>query len=137
MSLRESAADFSRASDSELIGAVRRRIARDPGVSPLLKHMAGDLGVTPRRLSRAFQKNLGVSLAVYARQERVRIAQRLLLQTSMPVQDIADQLGFSCSANFATAFRDVVGMSPSEYRRNPVAHRDLTTSDVKWGQGPV
>lgn len=137
MSLKPGATDLSRASDSDLIIAVRRRLADEPGASSVVKDIADDLGVTPRRLDRAFRNNLGVSLAAYARRERLRVAQRLLLQTSRPIQNIADELGFSCSANFATVFRDVVGVSPSEYRRDPAAHRDLTTSDVKWGQGPV
>lgn len=35
----------------------------------------------------------------------------------MPVQDIADFLGFDSAANFATAFREVKGISPSAYRK--------------------
>lgn len=134
MSLKELTSDSRSASDSSLITAVRQRIVQEPGASVVLKHIARDLGVTPHRLSMAFQNNLGVSLAVFVRQERLRAAQRLLLQTSKPIQDIAEELGFSCSANFSSAFRERVGMSPSEYRRDPGAHRDLTNTDVKWGQ---
>lgn len=138
MSLKkEDATDPGRASDAELVAAVRRCVAEQAGAFSIIGQIASHFSVTPHRLTAAFRNQLGITPAVYLRQERMRVAQRLLLQTSMPIQDIALALGFSCAANFSSSFRAVAGMSPSEYRRNPQALRDLTTSDVKWGQGPV
>lgn len=137
MSIQNGATARGCASDTELVTAVRRRIAQNPGAFVTLKQIAHAFKVKPKRLTMAFQNILGLSVAQYVRRERLQAAQRLLLQTSRPIRDIAEELGFSCSANFASAFRMSVGMSPSEYRRDPHAHRDLTTRDVKWGEGPV
>ena len=46
-----------------------------------------------------------------------RAEQRLLLrQTDRTVLDIAGQFGYDNGSKFAKAFRDTVGMSPTEYR---------------------
>ena len=48
---------------------------------------------------------------------RMEEAKRLLEQTNMPVADIADELLYSCSAWFCSAFRRVNGETPLQYRR--------------------
>lgn len=51
--------------------------------------------------------------------ERVKedVARQLLRDTTMSIQRIAETVQFSSAANFATAFRRRVGMTPSAYRR--------------------
>ena len=46
------------------------------------------------------------------------VARQLLLDTAMPIQQIAETLRFSSAANFATAFRRRSGMTPSAFRRS-------------------
>lgn len=138
MTLEEVGHNSNKASDSELVVAVRRHMARHPGPPTGLNHLAESLGVSPRKLTGAFQRSLGISVAAYVRSERMRIAQRMLLQTSQTVQDIACELGFSGPANFASAFREFSGMTPTEFRNKSPEHLALTTNaDIKWGQGPV
>lgn len=138
MTLEEVGLISSKASDSELVAAVRRYMARQPGPYAGLNHLAESLGVSPRKLTGAFQRSLGISVVVYVRSERMRIAQRMLLQTSQTVQDIAFELGFSGAANFSSAFREFTGMTPTDFRNSPPVHLSLTTNtDIKWGRGPV
>ena len=44
-------------------------------------------------------------------------AQRLLKDTTLSVDQIADQLGYSDASNFAKAFKNWSGASPSQYRQ--------------------
>lgn len=53
----------------------------------------------------------------YLRYERLRIAQDLLDSTSLSIASIAKEIGFSTPANFATAFRERFGITPTEWRR--------------------
>jgi len=123
------------ARETQLITAVRQRVARHPGALHTQQRLAAELGVSSSILNAAFKRRLGISIAVYVRSERLRIAKRLLLQTSMSIQDIARELGFSGPANFSTSFRQHVGVSPTEFRNGPPALRDLMTTDpVKWGE---
>lgn len=134
MSISNSGCDFGKAGDQALIAAARQRMFSESGAPLALHTLAQTLGVSIRHLSLVFQRHFGVSVAVYARRERLRIAQRLLLQTSQPVQQIASQLGFPSPTSFSTAFRAYVGKTPSEFRKaEPIGQILTTGADVKWG----
>lgn len=49
-------------------------------------------------------------------QLRIDRAQQLLLNTSLPIYQIADQLGFSSQFHFSRRFHDCTNLTPSEYR---------------------
>jgi AraC-like DNA-binding protein len=48
---------------------------------------------------------------------RYNKAQRLLRDTTLSVDQIADQLGYSDASNFAKAFKGWSGSSPSQFRQ--------------------
>lgn len=52
----------------------------------------------------------------FIREERLRRSQQLLIETHLSIQDIADLVGFRSAANFATAFRERTGMTPTAFR---------------------
>jgi len=88
------------------------RLARVPSLPEIARH----IGTHEKRLTRAFREIKGMSVFEFVREERLRLAQRLLVQTSLPVTDIASETGFSSAANFATAFRARFGAAPTSYR---------------------
>ena len=52
----------------------------------------------------------------WLREERLRQARDLLVETDSPVSDIAEHLGYSSPANFAKAFRERFGCAPQQLR---------------------
>ncbi|WP_322014803.1 response regulator [Paraburkholderia sp. J12] len=84
---------------------------------PTLDDLAKLLGTNEKRLSRAFRKNIGKSPFEYLRERRLKLAARLLAETSLAINAISDETGFTSAANFATVFREHFGQTPSEYRR--------------------
>lgn len=48
---------------------------------------------------------------------RIRQAKTRLLSTSMTMEEISDELGYSCKSAFLRAFRRWTGVNPTEYRR--------------------
>ncbi|HEY9280727.1 MAG TPA: helix-turn-helix domain-containing protein [Eoetvoesiella sp.] len=101
-----------------LVRAAQRQLQACLSETPHIDELADQLGVSEKRLSRAFRKSLDMTMFEYLRQERMKVAQRLLTQTSLSIAAISNEVGFSSAANFATAFRDQVGVSPSEFRRS-------------------
>lgn len=89
-------------------------LARPPGMAQLAKALL----TNEKRLSRAFRNELGITVFEFVRQERLRRATRMLLETSLSVTQIAEELGYSSSANFATSFRNHTGHTPSAFRSN-------------------
>jgi AraC-like DNA-binding protein len=82
---------------------------------PTLPQIAAIVGIGPqalaRRLAREGQSFRGLSSMV--RHER---ACQLLLDSSTPVAQISNRLGYSSVANFSTAFRREAGVSPRQFR---------------------
>lgn len=65
---------------------------------------------------RAFKAAVGQTPHRYVLERRVAHAQRLLLRGALPVADVARATGFRGASHFAAAFRQQLGVSPSEWR---------------------
>jgi len=103
--------------DASLVRAAATVLLRDLRNSPTVEELARLVGTHEKRLSRAFRDNLGQTPGEYMRDTRLKTAQRFLLETPMAICDIAEEIGFSTAANFATAFRERFDMTPSDWRR--------------------
>jgi len=81
-----------------------------------LKQLASEAGYTEYYLTRKFKQETGMSVSQYIQEVRLRKAKELLRATTLPIQDIADKLGYSGSSRFIRLFRAGTGMTPGEYR---------------------
>jgi AraC family transcriptional regulator of adaptative response / DNA-3-methyladenine glycosylase II len=75
------------------------------------------LGVGERYLRKLFQQQLGVSPSVVAQTRRVHFAQKLLLETRLPVSEVAYASGFGSLRRFNATSQEKFGCSPRELRR--------------------
>ncbi|MCW3060271.1 MAG: hypothetical protein JWQ02_2092 [Capsulimonas sp.] len=82
-----------------------------------LQAVANELGLSYETFRKGFQKQFGVSPGLYRTQRRIAVACRLLKLTTMTHQRIAAHLGFSDEFHFSKRFKQIVGVSPREYRR--------------------
>jgi AraC family transcriptional regulator of adaptative response / DNA-3-methyladenine glycosylase II len=85
----------------------------DHGVDDL----AQSLGVSARHLRRTFESEVGVSPQEAAQSHRIALAKRLVVDTSLPLTQIAYASGFGSLRRFHEAFRARVGRAPSALRR--------------------
>jgi AraC family transcriptional regulator len=82
-----------------------------------LGELAGDVGVHPVTLARAFRRCFGCSVGEYLRRLRIERAAVQLGGSDVPLATIALAAGFSDQSHFSNLFRRETGMSPSAYRR--------------------
>lgn len=68
-------------------------------------------------LNRIFLKQTGTSIHQYLLSLRINAAKKLLMNTSHSMSLIADETGFGSKTHFSSAFKKIVGMTPSEYRQ--------------------
>jgi len=80
-------------------------------------------GLSVRHLTRLFKAHYNASPIQYLLTLRVQNAAALLRQTDKPITDIAFDSGFTDSNYFARQFRQVMGVSPSAYRRRGAGPR--------------
>ncbi|YAF53264.1 Response regulator [Pseudomonas sp. E141] len=104
-------------SDEVMLRAAMRLIAQHLEEMPSLAQIARKVGTHEKRLSSIFREHLGSTVFAYIREARLRRGQELLAESAMDIQGIADQIGFRSACNFTTAFRERVGMTPSQYRQ--------------------
>lgn len=107
----------------------------------LHEHFAEDLslvrvaevaGVHPVHLARTFKTFYKCTIGEYVRNLRIDFAERELAFGESSLVDIALKAGFCAQSHFSTAFRNRIGISPSEYRSavQPQKSR-ITPSELK------
>jgi AraC family transcriptional regulator len=97
--------------------AARDLIHADPGAHLSLAGIAEVVGVHPITLARGFRVGYGCSVGTYVRRLRVELASRWLVETNLPLAEIALAAGFCDQSHFSNLFRRTVGVTPSDYRR--------------------
>lgn len=81
-----------------------------------VKEVAARFGLSREHFSRLFHKDYGQSPAAWLRDLRLQTARHLLRTGAMPVQEVAEQSGFSSSTHFCRAFKQSLGMTPEGFR---------------------
>ena len=78
------------------------------------------LGVTPTHLTRACRAASGKGAHQILEDRLLFEARRLLIETRMPIKDVAALLGFNSPGYFTRAFQKTAGMTPSAFRKKPL-----------------
>jgi len=87
-----------------------------------LDEIASHVGLSRRQLERLFQKYLHCVPTRYYMRLRLMRARQLLLQTGMPIVDIAFASGFVSTPHFSKCYREFFGIPPRDERK---AHKQL------------
>ncbi len=105
------------ASDDASLAAVldwmHAHLDRDLSIDEIAKHS----GMSTRSLSRKFREQMGTTPAAWVRQARIREAQRLLESGADNIDRVAALVGFRSTQTFRAQFSQIVGKSPTDYRR--------------------
>jgi len=79
--------------------------------------IARRIGVTTRTLEKKFAGAIGETPGAYYLRLRLNAARRLVLDTAVPMAEVAARTGFSSGAAFSRAFAKAFGMAPVRMRR--------------------
>jgi len=75
------------------------------------------VNLSASRFRHLFKQETGTSPAQYLKDYRMRKAEKMLRTTFFSVKQILKQVGLTSSAHFVRDFRDLHGLTPTEYRR--------------------
>ncbi|MDI6023225.1 DJ-1/PfpI family protein [Leucobacter sp. UT-8R-CII-1-4] len=82
-----------------------------------ISQLAAHAVVSPRTFSRAFLDETGYTPMRWVMRARLDLARELLENSTLSIDEIADQVGLGTGTNLRLHFRAVLGTTPSEYRR--------------------
>lgn len=85
-----------------------------------LRRLAQNLGYSESYISRKFAQVAGMRLRDYLRYRRLALSLKELRDTRRSILDIALDFGFSSHESFTRSFKSAYGISPSQYRQNPI-----------------
>lgn len=78
--------------------------------------LASDIGMSRANLYKKTQQMLGITPNEFLRNVRLKQAATLLSETNEPVNQISLMVGFQTPRYFSQCFRQMFGVTPSEYR---------------------
>lgn len=110
--------DAQRINDIVVMRKVRDRIDREYAQPLNVEALARGAYMSAGHLSREFKRIYGESPYQYLMTRRIERAMTLLRRGDQSVTDICFAVGFSSLGTFSTRFTELVGVSPSVYRRD-------------------
>jgi AraC family transcriptional regulator len=87
-----------------------------------LNVLAQECGMSVSHFTRSFRTTFGVSAHQWLVQRRIEVAKDLMLTSTYPLAEVALHSGFSDQAAFNRTFRQLVGVSPGQWRRDHGRH---------------
>ena len=72
-----------------------------------------------KHMAAVFKKEKQLTMQQYHTQIRMNIACKLLRSTLLPIGEISQKVGYSDMLYFSRCFHTYIGMSPTEYRKQP------------------
>ncbi|TPP09544.1 GlxA family transcriptional regulator [Rhizobium glycinendophyticum] len=92
-------------------------IMADPARDWSLPGLAEIAHLSERHLSRLFREHVGLSVVDYVNLMRVTLAQELLKQSRLDMENLAHRAGFTSSRHMRRVFAQHHGLSPSAFRK--------------------
>ena len=138
-----------RLDDLARLRRVRDRIDREYAEPLDVEALARGAHMSAGHLSREFKIAYGESPYSYVMTRRIERAMALLRRGDLSVTEVCFEVGCSSLGTFSTRFTELVGVSPSTYRRDatgemagvppcvaknvtrPVRHREATESELQ------
>lgn len=81
-----------------------------------LNRVANSLSMSPAKLSRILNQQVGISFRQLLRRTRIEEAKRMLTYGQFSVKEVAARVGFTDSHYFSRSFKELTGFNASEYK---------------------
>lgn len=108
---------IAQSSLSELIiSFMQSNLYRQISLNDICEHFM----IGKSQLSSIFKANTGSSLMSYYSNLKISEAKKLIRSDEYTISQISDMLGFSCIHTFTRAFKNAVGLSPTDYSKKVI-----------------
>ncbi len=88
-----------------------------------VKFLTGEMAMSRTSLYNKIKELTGIGANDYINRRRIEKAAALLLQSDMSITEISEQAGFTYQRYFSTLFKEMKGVTPSQFRAQHSANR--------------
>ena len=113
----ETAAYYS-ANQIKKVKALKCELANQLDSRETLKNIADRYGMSLTALKDCFKAVYGKPIHAFQREYKMQTATKLLVTTKLSIAEIAGMVGYENPNKFSAAFKEIIGQSPSEYRKS-------------------
>ncbi|KAA9015993.1 response regulator transcription factor [Niallia endozanthoxylica] len=82
-----------------------------------LKDVASHVHLNPSYFSVLFKEQVKLTFSEYVTRRRIQRAKELMISTNLPINEIAEEVGYKTAKYFIKLFKDNEGVTPSVYRK--------------------
>ena len=104
--------------EERTISGITRYLQEHLAEEMSLSILAEQFYLSPQYISQLFKSEIGVGFLAYLTNIRMEKAKKLLLSTSLPIANVAEQSGYGDYRVFTKVFKKAEGITPSQYRRD-------------------
>jgi len=116
MNFAASVEDMGKRSTKRLVNLAIQYIEENYGKDISLSQVAQALYVSASYLSKVFSAEMQTTFSHFLQTHRMDVAKNLLRTTNQKIYDVASQVGYSDVVHFSKSFKQITGLSPSQYR---------------------
>ena len=101
----------------DIVKQIQKRITDEFSYRFTIEELAQEYRISATALKQHFKGIFGQSIAVYMKEFRIQKASQLLRDSEQSIADISAFVGYESQSKFTAAFKDIMKITPSEYRK--------------------
>ena len=98
-----------------ILSYIRQNVLENERIK--VSKIADKFYMSPNYISIFIKKHANISIQQYVMQTKMKMAERLLKQTSLTITEIARKMGFTDSSHFTKTFKKNKGKTPKAFRK--------------------
>ncbi len=102
---------------AEIVRRIHDALTSDLRKRYTIEELSRQYLINTAALKSVFKSVYGMPVASYMKQYRIRKAAELLLSTDKSVSEVASEVGYESQSKFSAAFKDIMKILPTDYRR--------------------
>lgn len=101
----------------DIVKKIHQKLISDLQSRPTIEDLSKEFLINTATLKTTFKGIYGQPIGAYMKEYRMKQSAVLLRQTKKSIAEIANDVGYENQSKFATAFRNIMKISPVEYRK--------------------
>lgn len=113
-------ADSEELDIKRVLNYIKKHYTEDISINSL----TAEFHISPNYFSSWFKKETNIRFTDYVTNLRITRATQLLIETNLPIKEIASSVGYFTASHFIRTFVKNKGITPAEYRNQMIKERD-------------